>query len=226
LIIEHQHIKNQKNPSPLARSYHQPNQPHNFFNKLKDETITMSAKRKADDIIVAATASASAVENNGDAQTSSSSEELVKNHAEIMDACAAGELATVISLLEEAACRKDDNGGDNNAKGSSSADSGGNLSRKQLLAAQQDPKAGVSPMMLASQHGHVDVCRALLDAGAPWNAVDRYGKCAGDYATAAEKWEVVNLLVEAGTKAEVCISCVLMYIIVWCIVYDVWLICV
>jgi len=48
----------------------------------------------------------------------------------------------------------------------------------------------------------MDICQALVDAGAPWNAIDRYGKCAGDYATVAQKWEVVNLLVDVGTKAE------------------------
>ena len=32
---------------------------------------------------------------------------------------------------------------------------------------------------------------------------DRRGKCAGNHATDGEHWDVVNLLVEAGTKAEV-----------------------
>ena len=58
--------------------------------------------------------------------------------------------------------------------------------------------------MNAAQKGALDICQTLIDVGAPWNAVDRYGKCAGDYATEAQKWDVVNYLVEVGTKAEVC----------------------
>jgi len=64
-------------------------------------------------------------------------------------------------------------------------------------------QTGLSPLMLAAQNGHVDICRVLLEAGAPWNALDRYGKCAGNWAQENEHWEVVNLLVEEGTKAEV-----------------------
>ena len=56
--------------------------------------------------------------------------------------------------------------------------------------------------MAAAQSGHIDICKLLLRNGAPWNAVDRAGRCAGNYATDAEHWDVVNLLVEEGTKAE------------------------
>eukprot|EP00986_Skeletonema_menzelii_P002420 scaffold652_cov142-Skeletonema_menzelii.AAC.7 len=104
-----------------------------------------------------------------------------------MEASSSGNTAQVLSLLQLAA--SDDS-------------SVGIGNQKHLLAAQQDPETGLSPLMVAAQNGHVDVCRILLDAGAPWNALDRYGKCAGNWAQENEHWEVVNLLVEEGTKAE------------------------
>jgi len=126
-----------------------------------------------------------------------------------MDACSTGDVAAVLSILAAAAAEGDDE--NINTKGGSSCsrsknnndDENYHLSRAQLVAAQQDTTTGLSPLMIASQHGHIDICRALLDAGAPWNAVDRRGKCAGDYATDMQHWDVVNLLVDVGTKAEV-----------------------
>lgn len=167
----------------------------------------MSTKRKANAMAsatatAAATASAISSKNDNDADDqppSPSSDSLVKHHAEMMDACAAGECATVLSLLDAAATDDDADDGESKTKSNNNL----NLSQKQLLAAQQTPTSGQSPLMVAAQHGHVDICQLLLDAGAPWNAVDRYGKCAGDFATENEQWNVVNLLVEAGTKAEV-----------------------
>jgi protein arginine N-methyltransferase 2 len=71
-----------------------------------------------------------------------------------------------------------------------------------LAAALQDQKTGISPLMAAAEAGHLDLCNFLLEEGAPWNAVDRMGKCAGNHATEKQHWDVVNLLVDAGTKAE------------------------
>ena len=149
-----------------------------------------SAKRKAD--AMASTAAAPDVTDAPGAPP--------KGHVKIMEACASGELATLQSLLDAA------DAPDVDAKPSHDGD-GGDVttklgSQRHLLAAWQDPTTGMSPLMVAAQNGHLAICQALLDAGAPWNAVDRCGKCAGDHATAAEKWEVVNLLVDAGTKAE------------------------
>ena len=107
----------------------------------------------------------------------------------MMEASSSGNYAQVLSLLQLAA-----------ADDSSTIGIG---NQKHLLAAQQDPATGLSPLMLAAQNGHIDVCRVLLEAGAPWNALDRFGKCAGNWAQENEHWEVVNLLVEEGTKAEV-----------------------
>ena len=120
-----------------------------------------------------------------------SSPPLTKHHTHMMEASSSGNTAQVISLLQLAAA--DD----------SSSSSIGIGNQKHLLAAQQDPSTGLSPLMLAAQNGHMDICRVLLEAGAPWNALDRYGKCAGNGAQENEHWEVVNLLVEEGTKAEV-----------------------
>jgi protein arginine N-methyltransferase 2 len=123
-------------------------------------------------------------------EADTSSPPLTKHHSQMMEACASGNYAQVLSLLELAA-----------ADESSSASEGlGN--QKHLLAAQQDPTTGLSPLMVAAQNGHVDICRKLLEAGAPWNALDRYGRCAGNLAQENEHWEVVNLLVDEGTKAE------------------------
>lgn len=71
-----------------------------------------------------------------------------------------------------------------------------------LIASLQDENTGISPLMAAADAGHLDLCRILLEYGAPWNAVDRRGKCAGNYATERQHWHVVELLVDAGTKAE------------------------
>jgi len=118
-----------------------------------------------------------------------------QNHTAFMKACENGNLAIILSLLEAADA-------DDNVKQSSSINSN-NITSKQLLAATQDQTTGKSPLMIAAQCGHLDICQTLIDVGAPWNAVDRYGKCAGDYATDNQKWDVVNYLVEVGTKAEV-----------------------
>lgn len=147
----------------------------------------MSMKRKADGDV--------AMEISPDDQ---SSPPLTKHHAQMMDAASSGNTAQVLSLLQLAAA--DD----------SSSSIGGLGNQKHLLAAQQDPETGLSPLMVAAQNGHVDICRILLSEGAPWNALDRYGKCAGNWAQEKEHWEVVNLLVEEGTKAEVSLACLTM----------------
>jgi protein arginine N-methyltransferase 2 len=71
-----------------------------------------------------------------------------------------------------------------------------------LYCSQQDKETGMSPLMAASKVGNLALVQELLNAGAPWNAIDRAGQCAGNYATDAECWDVVNLLVEWGTRAE------------------------
>lgn len=50
---------------------------------------------------------------------------------------------------------------------------------------RQEPEGGTSCLMHAARGGHLSIVRALLTAGAPWNALDRQGKCAGEHAMAA-----------------------------------------
>jgi protein arginine N-methyltransferase 2 len=107
----------------------------------------------------------------------------------MMDACASGDIESVIDLL-------------NNAAANENTTSSGLLSPRHLLASTQSNDTGLSPLMVASRFGHSNICQVLLDAGAPWNALDRTGKCAGDHAVECEKWDIVNLLVDVGTKAE------------------------
>jgi protein arginine N-methyltransferase 2 len=76
------------------------------------------------------------------------------------------------------------------------------LSKNGLYASMQDQETGQSPLMAAASAGNHALCQYLLDNGAPWNALDRHGQCAGNYATVAEHWSVVNLLVEWGVRAE------------------------
>ena len=105
---------------------------------------------------------------------------------------------------------------DSKVKSMIQACSGGNLHIVQQLltensayyASQQDVETGRSPLMAAAAVGNEALCQHLLEAGAPWNAVDRQGQCAGNYATLQEHWGVVNLLVEWGTRAELILGMV------------------
>lgn len=58
--------------------------------------------------------------------------------------------------------------------------------------------AGTSALMAAAAGGHALVAAALLEAGAPWNAVDRRRRCAGDLAMARDDFDTANLLLDAG----------------------------
>ena len=82
------------------------------------------------------------------------------------------------------------------------------ITENQLYACQQDTETGTSPLMAAALVGNSSVCQFLLENGAPWNAVDRSGKCAGNYATEKEHWNVVNILVEWGTRSELILGMV------------------
>mmetsp|Transcript_26822 Transcript_26822/g.58839 ORF Transcript_26822/g.58839 Transcript_26822/m.58839 type:complete len:441 (+) Transcript_26822:162-1484(+) len=77
------------------------------------------------------------------------------------------------------------------------------VTMNRLYCCQQDAETGLSPLMAASKAGHTALVQTLLEeGGAPWNALDRTNKCAGDHATDHEHWEVVNLLVEWATRSE------------------------
>jgi type IV protein arginine methyltransferase len=76
------------------------------------------------------------------------------------------------------------------------------ITKNEMYARLQDPETGKSPLMAAAAAGNHALCQYLLERGAPWNAVDRHGQCAGNYATDAEHWTIVNLLVDWGVKSE------------------------
>jgi protein arginine N-methyltransferase 2 len=82
------------------------------------------------------------------------------------------------------------------------------IAEQPMYACQQDEETGASPLMAAAAVGNGALCQYLLEAGAPWNAVDRHGQCAGNFATSSQHWGVVNLLVEWGTRAELILGAV------------------
>ncbi|KAG2483914.1 hypothetical protein HYH03_017235 [Edaphochlamys debaryana] len=61
---------------------------------------------------------------------------------------------------------------------------------------------GVTSLMKAAEGGHCEVISALLQAGAPWNAQDKNGYTAGEYAMGCSQQEAVDLLLDFGTQAE------------------------
>lgn len=71
-------------------------------------------------------------------------------------------------------------------------------------ASHQEEVGGTSAMMQAAAAGKLESVKLLLLEGAPWNATDRSGKCAGDHAVlAAEPSQpVIDCLVAAGVQAE------------------------
>ncbi len=99
---------------------------------------------------------------------------------DMLEACSSGKLHVVETLLKE----------------------------NPVYASQQDMETGASPLMAAATAGNLALCQYLLEAGAPWNAIDRQGQCAGNYATTAEHWAIVNLLVEWGTRAELILGAI------------------
>jgi protein arginine N-methyltransferase 2 len=66
----------------------------------------------------------------------------------------------------------------------------------------QEDEDGHSALMLAAGGGHGHVVELLLWAGAPWNAIDRRGRCAGNHALDNGHQPVVDQIVDAAVKAE------------------------
>ncbi len=52
--------------------------------------------------------------------------------------------------------------------------------------------------MEAAAGGHDSIVTVLLEAGTPWNAIDKEGSCAGDLAVAAGHDSTAEILLEAG----------------------------
>eukprot|EP00943_MAST-04B_sp_MAST-4B-sp1_P007795 g7795.t1 len=66
----------------------------------------------------------------------------------------------------------------------------------------QNPNNGTSGLMVAAKFGQHEIVSLLIQHGAPWNALDQYGKSAGDYALKANNQKMVNQLVNIGVQAE------------------------
>ena len=98
----------------------------------------------------------------------------------MIDACKSGDLELVKTVFNHSKIKSGDN----------------------LAVSRQETKKGLSPLMTAAQNGFLEICKFLVENGAPWNAICKAGKCAGNYATENEHWDVVNYLVDTGTKAE------------------------
>ena len=62
---------------------------------------------------------------------------------------------------------------------------------------QQDAE-GRNSLMQAAAHGHDSVVGLLLEAGVPWNAIDKEGNCAGDLSVATAHESTAEMLLEAG----------------------------
>jgi ankyrin repeat protein len=61
---------------------------------------------------------------------------------------------------------------------------------------------GITPLMLATQKGHTDIIRKLLDKGANINEKDRVGNTALIFAITYNKIDAARLLVERGAEVE------------------------
>ena len=75
-------------------------------------------------------------------------------------------------------------------------------------AHSQRDSDGASALMLAAGGGHAEIVQALLRAGAPWNALDRCDRCAGNYALDASHQSIVDALVEHAVRAELLLAAV------------------
>lgn len=80
---------------------------------------------------------------------------------------------------------------------------------RELLAAGADPawtqpETLITPLMMAAESGNPGAVSALLEAGAPWNAQDKDGHCAGEYASR----EAFHVLLEFAVHAEMILGTV------------------
>lgn len=77
------------------------------------------------------------------------------------------------------------------------------IERSPSIVTYQLPSTGQSALMVAaSKERCAPIIQLLLQHGAVWNALDRQGKCAGNYAIDVGNQEAINILVEAAVRAE------------------------
>ena len=69
-------------------------------------------------------------------------------------------------------------------------------------SASQEEATGRSLLMAAAGAGALECVTLLLERGAPWNALDRSGRCAGEYAYDSGCQSCVDALVNAGVRAQ------------------------
>lgn len=101
-------------------------------------------------------------------------QEAAAGDAALLEGAAAGDAALCVALVEAGECE----------------------------ACYQESERGRSALMLAAAGGHAGCVQLLLSAGAPWNAIDRDGRCAGNHALDAGHQAIVDLLVEHATRCE------------------------
>lgn len=76
----------------------------------------------------------------------------------------------------------------------------------------QEVATGTSGLMAAAGANQAELVELMLQRGAPWNAVDRKGKCAGQYALAAGHQALVDrLVVRFYVKVAISFSSTFLY---------------
>jgi hypothetical protein len=76
------------------------------------------------------------------------------------------------------------------------------LEQNPYLAREQLHVSGMSPLMVAASVGNLELLMLLVEYGAPWNAIDRKGKCAGNHAYDIAHQGCIDYLVAIATRAE------------------------
>ena len=76
------------------------------------------------------------------------------------------------------------------------------LKKNQELSYLASYLTGKTPLIISGTLGSLKLTTLLIQNGAPWNAVDRTGNCAGNYASDNGYQEIVNYLVEIATTSE------------------------
>eukprot|EP00924_Labyrinthula_sp_SR-Ha-C_P016432 snap_masked-scaffold_6-processed-gene-3.16-mRNA-1 protein AED:0.03 eAED:0.04 QI:0/-1/0/1/-1/1/1/0/350 len=66
----------------------------------------------------------------------------------------------------------------------------------------QDEESGSSLLIEATKGENIEAVKILLNHGAPWNALDRKGMCAGEYAMQKNNQELIDLILNSAVKAE------------------------